>query len=71
MAIEYSHSVRAVVFDCIEKCGETFTLPVELINSDPATRGSITFTVRVNGTDSETLEYINHCVSHFAILDGD
>jgi len=57
--------------DCIAKCGEIFTLPIELISSDAATSGRIDFTIRVSVSDSETVQYVNHCMSHLDILSGD
>ena len=63
MADNFEHSVRAVVLECIERCGENFTIPVELISSEPATLGTITFTVRINKIP-EAEDYVNHCMSH-------
>ena len=63
MAPTFEHSVKAVVLDCIDRCGQSFTVPVELISSEPAISGSITFTVRINNIP-ETADYVNHCLSH-------
>lgn len=70
MAPTFKHSVRAVVFDCIDNCGEQFTIPVELVSSEPATRGTITFTVRVNNVP-ETNDYVDHCMTHLISIDED
>ena len=67
--VQQGASVRAVVVDCPEGCGQSFTLPAEVVSSEPASRGQVVCTVRVSPSPDDP--YFGHMMRHFTMLDED
>lgn len=61
-------SVRAVVMECPEGCGATFTLPAEMLSCVPASAGQVVFTVRMDANNDEGARMTGHLGLHWGML---